>query len=367
MNLYNYIDDYGIYSFSEKKFNDIDAVILSFLSYANFNEIFHTKSSMTIKEAGRIHIGLQKGKDRNIMAVREANKLLRYIKDTKRYQDCKLFHYEYIGNDDIQFGAISIEFLPNRVFVSFEGTDQLFSGWKENFMLGHKFPTLSHKEAIKYLNKHFSFTNKRLLVGGHSKGGNLALVAGMYSNLLVRMEIDKVYNMDGPGLLEKEFHSKQYQKIKKKYTHILPNYSVVGLLLNHSNDQIVVSSNKGVLAHNVVYWQIEGTHFVKTKLSTLSQELDKEINTWYSQYKEEDKENFIINIDTVLKDANVDSILDLKEKGKNVMNVIREMKDIDERSRKMMTQFFTIILKCIKDVKKEEFKQFMSNFLKIGG
>ena len=173
--------------------------------------------------------------------------------------------------------------------------------------------------------------------------------------------------MDGPGLLEKEFHSKQYKKIKKKYTHILPNYSVIGLLLNHSNDQVVASSNKGILSHNVVYWQVEGSHFVKSKLSTLSKELDKEINTWYGNYQLEDKENFIVNIDTVLKDANVDSILDLKEKGKNIMNVIREMKDIDERSRKMMIQFFTLILKSIKDVKKEEFKQFMSNFLKIGG
>ena len=366
MNIYHYIDEYGMYSFDEKRFNEVDAVIFSFLSYANFLEIFDKKKSITIKEAGRIHLGLYKGKDRNIIAVKEANKLLRYLKDTKRYSNCRLSHYEYVGNNEVQFGAISIHYKPNHVYVSFEGTDQLFSGWKENFLLGYQFPTKSHKLATSYLNRHFTFTRKKIIVGGHSKGGNLALVSSMNANFLVRGKIIKVYNADGPGLRDEEFESKKYKEIKQKYIHIIPNYSIIGILLNHSNDQVVISKNKGILAHNIVNWEVEAAHFKKGSLCSLSKELDKEINTWFENYQKEDKDNFIKNMDEILRKANVDSILDLKNKGKNIIKLIYETKDMNSSTQKMLISFFGIIIKSIKDVKKEEWKNSISNFLKIG-
>ena len=43
MNIYDYIDDYGIYSFKEKKFNDVDAAIFSFIVYANLKYILKNK------------------------------------------------------------------------------------------------------------------------------------------------------------------------------------------------------------------------------------------------------------------------------------------------------------------------------------
>ena len=160
MNIYNYIDDYGIYSFEEKKINEVDAIIFSFLSYACFEGILEKKDKKTINEVGKMHRGIFQKNAKNIIAVKEGNKLLQYIKDTKRYKNCILSNYEYIGNENIQFGAICIEYQKNKIFVSFEGTDQLFSGWMENFMLSYQFPTESHKLAIHYLNKNFTFSNK---------------------------------------------------------------------------------------------------------------------------------------------------------------------------------------------------------------
>ena len=189
MTVYDYIDKYGIYSFDEKELNEVDSMIFAMLSYADYTEIFDTYKKLTIKEISRMHLGIHTGKDKNIIAVKEANKLLRYIKDVKRYKDCIISNYEYIGNNEVQFGAMTIEYKTNNVYVSFEGTDQLFSGWKENFLLSYEFPTISHRMAIKYLNKHFTFNTKKLIVGGHSKGGNLALVASMYSNIFVRSKI----------------------------------------------------------------------------------------------------------------------------------------------------------------------------------
>ena len=365
MDVYKYIDEYGQYTFEEKEINEVDKVIFSFLSYANLEKVFEDDEVLTIAEAGRQYLKLHPGKDINIIAVKEGNKLLKYIRNVKRYKDCLLYNYEYVGNNKVQFGVVSIEYQPFKVFVSFEGTDSLFSGWKEDFILGYQFPTLSHKMAIKYINKHFRFTNKSLILGGHSKGGNLALVAGMYARVSIKRRITEIINADGPGLLDKEFVSPRYQSIRKKYKHIMPNYSLVGLFLNHSNDYVVNSTNKGILAHNIVYWEIEEDHFVKAKLSTFSKELDVAIRRWFSKYNLEDKESFINNLDYVFKEAGITSIIDIKTKKRSIINLITSSKDMSNHSKKLLTEFVMLIIKCFSEVKKDEVKDLLTNMFKI--
>ena len=365
MDIYNYIDEYGKYSFNEKKINEVDKVIFSFLSYANLEKIFAGDDVMTIKEAGDKYLGIYRGKDKNIVAVKEANKILKSIRNTKRYRECVLSHYEYIADSDIQFGVVSIEYIPGEVYISFEGTDSMFSGWKENFMLGLKFPTISHKKAISYLNKYYTFSNKKLIVGGHSKGGNLALVGSMYANFFVRSKIKEIISADGPGLLDREYKSSRYKMIKKKYTHIIPNYSLIGLLLNHSNDLVVNSLTKGILAHNIANWEVENNHFKKIKLSAYSKELDKSIEKWFRKYNKQDKIEFINNLDEILNAAGVSSILDIKRRKRKILSLVYESKSMDKKTKKVFIEFIGILIKCFGSVKKEEIKEFLSNTFKI--
>ena len=146
------------------------------------------------------------------------------------------------------------------IYVSYEGTDHLLSGWKEDFELAYKFPIESQKYAIEYLNKTIGFFDKNIVIGGHSKGGNLALVASMYAKKSIKKKIIKIYSNDGPGLRKKEIESKEYKSIEEKYIHIIPNYSVVGLLLRHtSNYKVIKSTRKDLMAHSIMTWQINNT------------------------------------------------------------------------------------------------------------
>ena len=365
MTVYEYIDNYGIYSFEEKNLNEVDSMIFAMLSYADYTEIFDTNDKLTINEISRIHLGLHTGKDKNIIAVKEANNLLRYIKDVKRYKNCIISNYEYIGNNEVQFGAMTIEYKPSCLYISFEGTDQLFSGWKENFLLSYEFPTISHKLAIKYLNKHFTFTPKQLIVGGHSKGGNLALVASMYANFLVRSKIKYIYSGDGPGVLDKEFKSNRYDKIRNKYTHIMPDYSLIGLFLRTSNNEIVKCKYKNILSHNAMYWEVEDDHFSKTELSPLSCEIQNELRDWFYRYNDEDKKQFINNLMSVFERAGVNSLLDIKENASKLLNIIYETKEIKGKDKTILLDFINVLIKSATNTKKEEFKEFMNNIFKF--
>ena len=106
MNIYDYIKKYGDYSFEEKEFTEVDCVIFSFLGYADMEGILTKTNKLTIKEIAEKLLELKRNKQKNIIAVREAIKVFIAMKDTKRYKDCVVFNYDYIGNFDIQFGII---------------------------------------------------------------------------------------------------------------------------------------------------------------------------------------------------------------------------------------------------------------------
>lgn len=364
MTIFDYIKKYGDYSFDEKEFNEVDSVVFSFMAYADVEGILTKYSKMTIKEIAEKLLELHRNRDKNVIAVREAIKLFIAMKDTKRYKDCIVYHYDYIGNFDLQFGVFSIEYQKNKVFVSFEGTDQLFSGWIEDFMLSCEFPTISHKKAINYLNKYYTFSNKELIIGGHSKGGNLALVAGMYANFIVRNRIKFICNADGPGILDKQFYSNRYSEISDKYVHIIPESSYIGLFLNHDHDKVIKASNKGVLSHAANFWVVEDDHFVASVLNPMSKKLDVRLKDWLNKYNDKDKFNFVSNLDMLLRRADVSSALELVSKNTKLFRLLREANDIDEETKKQLGELLNIVIDCFKATKKEEFNEFISNLFR---
>lgn len=362
--IYDYIKKYGKYSFDEKEFNEVDNVIFSAMGYADLEGIMTKYNKLTIGEIAEKHQKLHKGRDKNIIATRVAHKIFYLMKDTKRYKDCLVYNYDYVGNFDIQFGVFSIEYQKNKVYVVFEGTDKLLSGWIEDFMLSCEFPTISHKKAINYLNKHYTFNNKELIIGGHSKGGNLALVAGMYANFIVRSKIKFILNADGPGLLDHEFNSWRYKDISDKYLHIIPESSYIGLFLNHSHDKIIKTTSSGLLSHAANYWVVEDDHFIDTKLNSMSQQLDKKLKDWLIKYNRQDKFNFVSNLDIILRKADVISALDLVNKNAKIFRLIRESQDMDEESKKVLKELINIVIDSFKYSKKEELKEFLNNIFK---
>ncbi len=363
MNLFSYIDKYGVYTFDDVPFTEVDNAVFAALSYVDLEGLisknrFHKKS---IKEVGDAYFKEKYSKKdkKNILAVRQAIKMLRYIKDTRRYGNIMLYNYAYISGEEEMFSAITIEIQPRLVYVSFEGTDHLIGGWKEDFMLSYKFPVLSQRRAIDYVNKHFLFRRKDIILGGHSKGGNLALVAGMYANFVVKDRIVKIYNNDGPGLLLDQISSKQYMDIEKKLVTIIPNYSMVGILLQHSTHREVVrSARKSILAHDLFTWVVIDKEFQRTELSSFSSKLDNELMHWLNQYDMKQREHFVISLFEIFDKANIRSLIDILENKKVIFQLIMETKEFDQDTRRILRDFILMLFQSFKDVTKEELLSF---------
>ena len=354
MNLFDYVDKYKDYTFLDKSFNEIDNVILSCLSYVNFSYIIpkNKKNKLTLKEAADRYFMSHGKKIEKIdmLAHKEALKILRRVKDTIRFKDIYVYGYEYIFDDASQFSAITFEINRDMCYVAFEGTDQLVSGWKEDCEMAYRFPVRAHKYAIKYLNHNFLFSDKKLIVGGHSKGGNLALVSSMYCNFLIRRTIINVYSNDGQGLRKAQIESKHYQKIQNKLIHIIPQFSVVGLLLRHDENYIVIHSTRpGFAAHCTSYWKVEDDHFRRDKLSPFSEILDKGLITWLDKYDDEKREKFVESIFKILEENNVKSVLQFRSEIKLIFKILRSAKNLDPIVNEMLKD----LIKIITDTNKE--------------
>lgn len=361
MNLFSFIDKYGCYNFEEVEFTEVDNIIFSLLSYLELEGIVSRNrySAKKLSVVADEYFKSYNKKETKILTVRKAIKVLRDIKNTRRYGDLLLYNYIYDTSGDNQFGALTIEINKKLVYVSFEGTDHLISGWKEDFMMSYMFPILSQRKAIDYINRNFLFRRKKIIVGGHSKGGNLALVAAMYANFIVKDKIIAIYNNDGPGLLREQFNSKEYKSIESKLIHIVPNYSFFGLLMCHrENLEVVRSFKKSLLSHDATTWVVRDNKFERVELSSFSDSLDNKIDEWLDNYSLLEREIWVETMFGIFDKTGVNSLVDLINNKKLILKIIGETKEFDDTTSLMLKEFFKLLFDTFASVTKEEVVSF---------
>lgn len=341
-NIIKYIKNYGNKTFYEKEFNELDNLVFSSLSYLDFSNIVSKKKDkISISKAAEIFF--LKYKFREVaklgIAQKESYKILKEIYLTNRYKDVLMYAYKYIGDKNKQFSALTFKVKKKFIYVSYEGTDNLLSGWKEDFELCYKFPIESQKCAIEYLNKTIGFFDRNVIIGGHSKGGNLALVSSMYCKNIISRKIINIYSNDGPGLRKNEIESKKYKKIENRFIHIIPNYSLVGLLLRHNdNYKVIKSSRRDLMAHSIMTWQIDGDKLKLAPLSELSKKLDKSILAWLDKNDDTKREKIIKTVFKALENSGVNNLNDFKNI-KTAIKVVKNIRSIDYETKNLILDF----------------------------
>lgn len=341
-NIFDYIKEYGNKTFLEYDFNEIDASILSLITYIDLNNIVSSKKNYA--NLGNCLEYFLNNYDLKLFLKRgylQKNliKLCKTLKDTPRFKDILLYNYVYKIGFDEQFSAISMKLPNDTIVIGFEGTDHNLVGWEEDFAMCYKFPVSAERDAVRYMNKSISILDKNIYVIGHSKGGHLAIIASMYANPLIKLKIKKIYNFDGPGLRKKEIASRKYKSIRKKIEHIVPNYSVVGLLLRHSNNiKSIKSTRKDLYAHSPFTWEVNNKNFTVARLSKLSENLDQSIIIWLDHHKDNEREKIGKDIFEYLRKCNIKNATDIM-KLKNVLILLKNRNDIDQDTRELLANF----------------------------
>ena len=341
MNYFAFIDKYGKVSYKDKKETEIDILLFSQLAYLPMDNIdFKNNQKYTLEE-------IATNIDRSVfleslIAQRNALKLLDTIKDLPRFKEIKVTDYSYIMDENSQFGAVTF-ILPNKkIVIAFQGTDNTIAGWKEDAILSYKYPTTSQELAGRYVEKIISKYKRSVIICGHSKGGNLALVGAMRTTLLKKLAIKEIYSFDGPGLREKVFNSNQYKQVRKKLHNIVPDESMVGVLFNQENLDVIKSDAKGIMQHATTSWQVEDDRLVRTNKSTLSDNLDKAIYDWLSNYDLEQRKLIIDETFGLLEKSNIKRVSDISD------NYLRSFLEVLKATETLENQTKVVIFNCLK-------------------
>ena len=337
--LEDYITYYGNSSFKEVPFNHMDALIFTMFPYLPVDTIKDgTKLSTLYKMVEKASLN-ERGAPYYIRL------LIKKMIGTKRYEEIACYHSKKIVDQEIQFGAMTIRF-PNGTFVAYEGTNLALIGWKENFLLACTYHTKTQQEALKYFKKTINYTDKNVYVGGHSKGGNLAMYIGMETPKNLFKKIKMIYNFDGPGFRKKEFYSDKYQRLREKLFNLLPDGSLVGIIMNNTNYHVVETNGIGMEKHSPSRWHIFGQFFVPNNLYDSSAKLHDSLNERLENLKEEDMIQVIDTFFGLLNEHHIKTREDLKMlKMIEIKKMFDDAKNLDEESKKvlidMIKMFFT--------------------------
>lgn len=140
----------------------------------------------------------------------------------------------------------------------------------------------AQKDAVRYLELAASSLKGEIYVGGHSKGGNLAVYASAMVKADVKKRISLIYNMDGSCFSEKRLASQEFYEIIPKIRSFYPHFSIVGMIFNHTGEYSVVESEQtGIMQHDPFSWHLSGNKFVLLDdFDEASSFFNKVLNKW---------------------------------------------------------------------------------------
>jgi len=345
-NILDYVEWRGDLSFERDVFNEVDNLILSALAYLDFEGIVPFLPEGDIPVLSEI-----------------VDKVMDLVDtESPRYQD-PFFHQipELFAKaaKSVRFGGIGLSCYVNRIdydkseqfsalvfslggglyYIAFRGTDDSLAGWKEDFQMSFKDEVQAQRDAAAYLKSILPYFEGRFLMGGHSKGGNLAVYAAASMDDDIRERIEAVYNNDGPGFQNGFIRSRGYRSMLGRISTIVPKSSIVGMLLEHKEEYKVVNSDeKGIMQHNVFSWEVRGKNFVyHDHLEKSSINLNRAVKGWLNNLPVEQREQFVEELFNIIYATGAMTVSDLyKERRTAAEEMIRSYKNIDAESRKFL-------------------------------
>ncbi len=328
--------------------NEVDALILTQIAYVAFDERAENDTGLPLREAAE-GIGLPETTgDRFYCARRDI-----CLDAAKSERFGALPVHAYATSLDLaaekQFAAMTFSLPDGAQFLSFRGTDNTLVGWKEDFNMGFESPVPAQEEAVAYIARVAEKHAGALLLGGHSKGGNLALYAAAHAAPEIRARIEAVYSCDGPGLDEATVASEGYRELSGRVFSFLPQSSIIGMLMEYHEKYTVVQSD-GVLImqHDAFTWQVLGKRFVTLEEVDFSSKLlDQTVHKWLKGCTAEQRRVFVDAMYDVVTASQAQTLTEITAaKMRATRAMIGAMISMDAQTRKTLSRLIRQFISC---------------------
>jgi len=344
-NIIDYVLWRGDIPLSQVPLCAVDALVLSYLSYMPFDGLAEDAFDEGVLLGDAAKYMLQNGLFSSCMIDSEQDDclLLGAIVESERFASMRVTGYVNHFDEALEEQFSAVTFVPpsGPAFLAFRGTDSTVVGWKEDFNMSFSAEVPAQRAAAAYALRAARAISGELILGGHSKGGNLAAYAALFAGGGVQRRVRCVYNFDGPGFNETIIASPQFQRMDMRIHTYVPQSSLIGILLWHAEAFIVVKSNaSGLFQHNPYTWQVMGGRFIivpeRTKESRLAEET---IKNWLSSLSTQERERVVDGIYSVLSASDGKNVSDLFE-GRNVRAILKAVSTMDEATKETIVDAF---------------------------
>lgn len=338
-NIFDYLEWRGDILFSQVPPGSVDALIFSTLAYVDYDgivpeDVYHFKPLREVVQK----LYEQPNLDEKCRVDKD-KELLLAAAESERFGRVGMCYYKnvFIPEEETQFAAVTFLLEDGTAFLIFRGTDYSIVGWKEDFNMTFQDSIPAQRLAQEYVQYFASTTVADFRVGGHSKGGNLAVYASAKNPQAVQRKILDIYNHDGPGFTERMMMDPGYLNIVPKIRTYVPQSSVFGMLLEHKEPYTIVKSKKiGIMQHDPYTWTVKGKDFILVEeLTADSRFLDRTMEAWLADMTKEERNEFVDAIFEMMMEEENSTIKDIL-KPTRIVNYIKTLK-VDEERRKTIS------------------------------
>lgn len=350
-NILDYIDWRGDLPIKKAPFCEVDNLILTQLAFMDLGDIAEgstLRKSISVREA--VGQFFEKHRDEKpymgVLLPDELPVLYRKVAASARFGDMRLLRYRSVLDikTETQFAAVCIAVGDGSFYVSFRGTDDTIVGWKEDFNMSFMDSIPSQVLARDYLADAARHIRGKIRVGGHSKGGNLALYSAANMPSRVQHRIIGVYNNDGPGFGKSIAETVGFEAIEDKVLTIVPQFSVVGLLLEHGKvDKVVRSTGEGIWQHDPCTWEVIGSRFVEAEgLSRESLHIERTLKAWVAELSVEQRRDLVEAVYKAFTANHAQTLTDIAE---DKLDFIRSLGKMDDKARDIIFSTGKLLLR----------------------
>ena len=349
-NIMDYISWRGDLTFAQSPFNEVDNLILACFSYVNLDRIPAVtrqkgiELKKLVKEFKKLHTIKELEADKSF--IRLAPFMMFEMAESVRFGNCVIRNYvnEIVTEAEQQFSAVEIVLDDGTSYISFRGTDDTIIGWKEDFNLSTGVVP-AQERAVEYMQRISDKASGMLRVGGHSKGGNLAI----YGSVMCKSVHDKIleiYSNDGPGFSKEFQESPETAEMMPKIIRIIPEYSIIGTLLEHEKQPIIVAStSRGLLQHDGFSWEVQGPGLVRRdSLNKMALRFIEILHKWIDGMDMEQKRLLIEDLFATLQASGYENLSEVQSGGlKSLAAMVKRLDKFAPESRGMMQELLTAI------------------------
>ena len=349
-NVFDYLKWRGDLTFAQDPPNAVDALVFSGLAYVSYGGDVESSPEMPVplREAAETFFGFDDCESR--VRMKNDLELLRAAACTVRFGQSRICMYRdmLIPEQETQFAAMTFLLDDGTMFLAFRGTDTTLVGWKEDFNMTFQQTIPAQRLALQYT-RDVALEHTRLMrLGGHSKGGNLAVFAAARSSPMVQQRILEVFNNDGPGFTKYLMGDPGYLAMVPKIRTYIPQSSVIGMLLEHEEPYTVIRSKTvGLLQHDLYSWEVIGKAFIPMQeITEGSQFADATIKTWFAEMTNQERNQLVDVMFSLLGTGGVDNAVEIFHP-KNIKTYLKTLSS-DANMRRVLSAEFQGLIEAAK-------------------